>query len=574
MTEPEDAAAQHDRAALEAQVEVLNEEIAHMRSRLADTPNRLRSLEERLLETKGQLAQKTAQNEKLSYTLREAREHIASLRDEVDKLTQPPNAYGVVVGKNDDGTVDVLASGRKMKVQLHPEIEHDLLDLGSEVALNESFNVIEARRPETTGEVVSLKEVMEDGVRAVVIGRADEERVCELASALRGMRLRSGDVLRLDPRSNMLLEKLPRPEVEDLLLEEVPDVSYADIGGLDTQIEEIADAVELPFLHQELFAEHRLPAPKGILLYGPPGCGKTLIAKAVANSLAKKVADKIGEGKGRSYFINIKGPELLNKYVGETERQIRMVFQRAREKSEEGWPVIVFFDEMDSMFRTRGSGISSDMESTIVPQLLAEIDGVEGLRNVIVIGATNREDLIDPAILRPGRLDVKIKIERPNKAAATQIFGRYLTDDIPIAAGEDVPSMISRTVEAMYQDDETNRFLEVTYQNGDKEILYYKDFASGAMIENIVRRAKKLAIKRVIGGGERGVSTDDLVASIKQEYKEHEDLPNTTNPDDWAKISGKKGERIVFIRTLVSQGKDTGPTGGRSIERVQTGTYL
>jgi proteasome-associated ATPase len=434
--------------------------------------------------------------------------------------------------------------------------------------------VIEARRPETTGEVVSLKEVMEDGVRAVVIGRADEERVCELASPLRGLRLRAGDVLRLDPRSNMLLEKLPRPEVEDLLLEEVPDVSYADIGGLETQIEEIADAVELPFLHQELFAEHRLPAPKGILLYGPPGCGKTLIAKAVANSLAKKVADKIGEGKGRSYFINIKGPELLNKYVGETERQIRMVFQRAREKSEEGWPVIVFFDEMDSMFRTRGSGISSDMESTIVPQLLAEIDGVEGLRNVIVIGATNREDLIDPAILRPGRLDVKIKIERPNRAAATQIFGRYLTDDIPIAAGEQVPTMIERTVEAMYEDDESNRFLEVTYQNGDKEILYYKDFASGAMIENIVRRAKKLAIKRVIGGGARGVSTDDLVASIKQEYKEHEDLPNTTNPDDWAKISGKKGERIVFIRTLVSQGKDTGPTGGRSIERVQTGTYL
>jgi proteasome-associated ATPase len=573
VTEPEDAA-QHDRAALEAQVEVLNEEIAHLRSRLADTPNRLRSLEERLLETKGQLAQKTAQNEKLSYTLREAREHIASLRDEVDKLTQPPNAYGVIVGKNEDGTVDVLASGRKMKVQLHPDIEHDLLDLGSEVALNESFNVIEARRPETTGEVVSLKEVMDDGVRAVVIGRADEERVCELASALRGMRLRAGDVLRLDPRSNMLLEKLPRPEVEDLLLEEVPDVSYADIGGLDTQIEEIADAVELPFLHQELFAEHQLPAPKGILLYGPPGCGKTLIAKAVANSLAKKVADKIGEGKGRSYFINIKGPELLNKYVGETERQIRMVFQRAREKSEEGWPVIVFFDEMDSMFRTRGSGISSDMESTIVPQLLAEIDGVEGLRNVIVIGATNREDLIDPAILRPGRLDVKIKIERPNREAATQIFARYLSDEIPIAAGEQVPDMIERTVEAMYRDDEANRFLEVTYQNGDKEILYYKDFASGAMIENIVRRAKKLAIKRVIGGGERGVSTDDLVASIKQEYKEHEDLPNTTNPDDWAKISGKKGERIVFIRTLVSQGKDAGPTGGRSIERVQTGTYL
>ena len=562
-----------DRTALEAELALLAEENGHLRSRLADTPNRVRSLEERLLETKGQLAQATAQNEKLSYTLREAREHIGSLRDEVDKLTQPPNAYGVVVGLNDDDTIDVLTSGRKMRVQVHPEIDLELLEAGAEVALNESFNVIDARPPDTIGEVVTLKEVMDDGVRAIVVGRADEELVCELAGALRGHRLRSGDMLRLDSRSNMLLEVLPRPEVEDLLLEEVPDISYADIGGLDNQIEEIADAVELPFLHQDLFAEHRLPAPKGILLYGPPGCGKTLIAKAVANSLAKKVADKMGEGKGRSYFINIKGPELLNKYVGETERQIRLVFQRAREKSEEGWPVIVFFDEMDSMFRTRGSGISSDMESTIVPQLLAEIDGVEGLRNVIVIGATNREDLIDPAILRPGRLDVKIKIERPSESAATQIFARYLTDEIPIMEGESVPEMIEHTVAEMYRDDEANRFLEVTYQNGDKEILYYKDFASGAMIENIVRRAKKLAIKRVIGGGARGVCAADLVASIKQEYKEHEDLPNTTNPDDWAKISGKKGERIVFIRTLVNTGDDD-PTGGRTIEQAQTGQYL
>lgn len=574
-TEPDGHDDSGDRAALEAQLSVLGEENAHLRSRLADTPNRVRTLEERLLETKGKLAHATAQNEKLSYTLREAREHIASLRDEVDKLTMPPNAYGVVVGTNDDDTIDVLTSGRKMRVQVHPDIDVELLDLGAEVALNESFNVISARTPETIGEVVTLKEILDDGVRAIVVGRADEERVCELASALRGHRLRNGDMMRLDPRANLLLERLPRPEVEDLLLEEVPDISYSDIGGLDTQIEAIADAVELPFLHQDLFAEHRLPAPKGILLYGPPGCGKTLIAKAVANSLAKKVAEKIGEGKGRSYFINIKGPELLNKYVGETERQIRLVFQRAREKSEEGWPVIVFFDEMDSMFRTRGSGISSDMESTIVPQLLAEIDGVEGLRNVIVIGATNREDLIDPAILRPGRLDVKIKIERPNAQAATQIFGRYLTDEIPIMAGEAVPDMIDATVAEMYRDDDANRFLEVTYQNGDKEVLYYKDFASGAMIENIVRRAKKLAIKRVIGGGARGVCTQDLLDSIKQEYKEHEDLPNTTNPDDWAKISGKKGERIVFIRTLVSETKsDEGPTGGRSIERVQTGQYL
>jgi proteasome-associated ATPase len=544
---------------------------------------RARQLEEKLLEIKGQLAHAVGQNEKLSYTLRESREHIASLRDEVEKLTQPPSGYGVIVGKNDDSTVDILTSGRKMRVTVHPEIDFDGLERGAEVVLNESFNVVKVRTPEAIGEVVHLKEVLEDGVRAVVTGRGDDERVCELADSIRGTLLRSGDLLRMDPKSNLLLERLSQPEVEHLLLEEVPDISYADIGGLDSQIEQIADAVELPFLYGDLFAEHQLPAPKGILLYGPPGCGKTLIAKAVANSLAKKVSLANGGEKAKSYFINIKGPELLNKYVGETERQIRLVFQRAREKSEEGWPVIVFFDEMDSMFRTRGTGISSDMESTIVPQLLAEIDGVEGLRNVIVIGATNREDLIDPAILRPGRLDVKIRIERPDEKAARQIFARYLTNELPISSTTieqyggstevAISKMIEATVSEMYRQDEENRFLEVTYQNGDRDVMYFKDFSSGAMIENIVRRAKKLAIKRLIAGGERGINLEDLKLSIRQEFKEHEDLPNTTNPDDWAKISGKKGERIVFIRTLVRDTSDKN-SGGRAIEKTATGQYL
>ena len=544
---------------------------------------RARQLEEKLLEIKGQLAHTVAQNEKLSYTLRESREHIASLRDEVEKLTQPPSGYGVIVGKNEDSTVDILTSGRKMRVTVHPEIDFESLERGAEVVLNESFNVVKVRTPEVIGEIVHLKEVLEDGVRAVVTGRGDDERVCELADSIRGTLLRSGDLLRMDPKSNLLLERLSQPEVEHLLLEEVPDISYADIGGLDSQIEQIADAVELPFLYGELFAEHQLPAPKGILLYGPPGCGKTLIAKAVANSLAKKVSSANGGEKAKSYFINIKGPELLNKYVGESERQIRLVFQRAREKSEEGWPVIVFFDEMDSMFRTRGTGISSDMESTIVPQLLAEIDGVEGLRNVIVIGATNREDLIDPAILRPGRLDVKIRIERPDENAARQIFARYLTNELPISSSTieqfdgsidtAISKMIDATVLEMYRQDDKNRFLEVTYQNGDRDVMYFKDFSSGAMIENIVRRAKKLAIKRLIAGGERGINLEDLKMSIRQEFKEHEDLPNTTNPDDWAKISGKKGERIVFIRTLVRDTSDTN-AGGRAIEKTATGQYL
>ncbi len=565
-----------------AEIAALEEEVLVLRRRLQDAPKRVRTLEERLLETKGQLQQAMSQNEKLSATLREARDHIAALREEVDKLTMPPNAYGTFLNTNDDGTVDVFSAGRKMRVSLHPEIAGDEIVRGDEVVLNESLNVVLVRGGERHGEVVTFKELLEDGNRALVTGRADEERVAELAESLIGVYIRPGDHLLMDARSGLLVEKVPRPEVEELVLEEVPDVSYDDVGGLDDQIEMIKDAIELPYLYGDLFHEHELQPPKGILLYGPPGCGKTLIAKAVANSLAKRIAEKTGNTKARSYFINVKGPELLNKYVGETERQIRLIFERAREKSEEGNPVIVFFDEMDSLFRTRGTGISSDIESTIVPQLLAEIDGVEALRNVIVIGASNREDLIDPAILRPGRLDVKIKIERPDADSAKQIFHQYLTAGLPIAEDElkktrgnaqkAVTSMIADAVEAMYETGDENKFLEVTYQNGDKEILFFKDFSSGAMIENIVRRAKKLSIKRKIAGGSLGICTQDLLDSIKQEFREHEDLPNTTNPDDWAKISGKKGERIVYVRTIIS--KDDEHRGGRQIEKVTTGQYL
>ena len=545
--------------------------------------NRIEVLEEQLLEARGQLSQSRSNNEKLTFTIQQTRGQIATLREEVEKLTQPPAVYGTFISFNDDNTVDIYAQGRKMRVSIHPGITAGDVHRGDEVVLNESFSVIGVRKSDGQGAVVTVKEVLDER-RVLVYGRAEEERVVELADSLKETKLRAGDALLFDTRSNLLVEKLARQESEELVLEEVPDISYEDVGGLDAQIEQITDAVELPYLHRALFQDYELPAPKGILLYGPPGCGKTLIAKAVANSLSKKVAELSGNKNVHSYFLNIKGPELLNKYVGETERQIRIVFQRAREKAEEGMPVIIFFDEMDSLFRTRGTGISSDMESTIVPQLLAEIDGVESLRDVIVIGATNREDLIDPAILRPGRLDVKIKIERPNAEAAAQIFQRYLHAELPIDAdiikdlgGGDrdkaVQLMIEETVEDMYLVDDANRFLEVTYQGGDKEILYFKDFASGAMIENVVRRAKKLAVKREIANKGKGIRTEDLMESIRQEYRENEDLPNTTNPDDWARISGKKGERIIFIRTLINR-EETDVKGGRSIQHVGTGQYL
>ncbi len=544
---------------------------------ITDPPKASRTYEADLRDVDRLLAQAHNQNEILVTALQEARDQIAALKEEVDKLCTPPSTYGVYLAANEDNTVTILSQGRKVKVNLHPSIKPETLKPGQELILNEGLNVIEAAGYEIQGEVVILKEQL-DAERALVTLRADEEKVGIIAEPLRTLRLKTGDHLLLDAKSGYLLEKLPKSEVEDLTLEEVPDIGYESIGGLGEQIEAIKDAVELPYLYADYYKEHKLTPPKGVLLYGPPGCGKTMIAKAVANNLAEKISEKRGE-KIKGFFLNIKGPELLNKYVGETERKIREIFIKAKEKAAEDVPVIVFFDEMDALFRTRGTGISSDVETTIVPQLLAEIDGVEGLKNVIVIGASNRQDLIDPAILRPGRLDVKIKIERPDRGSAADIFAKYLTADIPFAESEtrgtDIPSvitsMIAATVEAMYALSEENRFLEVTYANGDKEVLYFKDFSSGAMIESVVRRAKKLALKRYIGRGEKGIMADDLLTAVREEFKENEDLPNTTNPDDWAKIAGKKGERIVYVKPLMGETKEK----LRSVERVvNTGQYL
>jgi proteasome-associated ATPase len=540
----------------------------------------IQSMEEeirRLYQSRYQLEQATKQNEKLVTTLQEAKAHIESLRAEVEKLTAPPSAYAIFSSLNSDGTGNVYVSGRKMKVSLHPSINGSAMRKGQEVVLNEALNVIEVKGFDIQGEVVRLKDVLE-GNRALVTLHFDEEKVAELGDPLLAERLSVGDHLLYDPRSGYVVEKLPRSEAEELVLEEVPDVDYEHIGGLQHELEQVRDAVELPFLHPALFSEYKLSAPKGVLLYGPPGCGKTLIAKAVANSIAKKLGHLTGK-EVRSYFLHVKGPELLNKYVGESERQVREVFKKAKERAADGNPVIVFFDEMDALFRTRGTGISSDIESTIVPQFLSEIDGMERLRNVIVIGASNRQDLIDPAVLRAGRLDVKVKVGRPDVVAAKDIFSKYLSTDLPFSE-EDlarhggnakalVQKMTDLTVEAMYASSEENKFIEVTYANGEKEVLYFKDFASGALIEGIVSRAKKFAVKRAIAKEGRGLQSEDLIRAIREEFKEHEDLPNTTNPDDWAKISGKKGEKIVHLRTISG-----GPGESRQIETVTTGHYL
>ncbi|GAS96063.1 ATPase [Mycolicibacterium canariasense] len=592
-----------------AELERLRRETAALREQLEDAvgaSSGLRTARD-VHQLEARIDSLASRNAKLMDTLKEARQQLLALREEVDRLGQPPSGYGVLLATHDDDTVDVFTSGRKMRLTCSPNIDTSTLKQGQTVRLNEALTVVEAGTFEAVGEISTLREILSDGHRALVVGHADEERIVWLAEPLvaaeflpegvdiaapddlnglddQPRKLRPGDSLLVDTKAGYAFERIPKAEVEDLVLEEVPDVSYGDIGGLTRQIEQIRDAVELPFLHKDLYREYALRPPKGVLLYGPPGCGKTLIAKAVANSLAKKMAELRGEEsrEAKSYFLNIKGPELLNKFVGETERHIRLIFQRAREKASEGTPVIVFFDEMDSIFRTRGTGVSSDVETTVVPQLLSEIDGVEGLENVIVIGASNREDMIDPAILRPGRLDVKIKIERPDAEAAQDIFSKYLTEDLPVNADDldefggdralTIKSMIEKVVDRMYAEIDDNRFLEVTYANGDKEVMYFKDFNSGAMIQNVVDRAKKYAIKSVLETGQKGLRIQHLLDSIVDEFAENEDLPNTTNPDDWARISGKKGERIVYIRTLVT-GKSS--SASRAIDTESNlGQYL
>jgi proteasome-associated ATPase len=560
-----------------------------MGMRKADDPTReiqklrseLESLElerQQHYESRHKLDLTQQKNERLVSSLQEAKTQIESLRKEVEKLTAPPSTFAIFYGTNSDGTINVSLGGRKLRVNLHPSIAVDSLKKGQEVILNEGLNVIETRGYDPQGEIVHLKQLLDDG-RAVVSSRLDDAQVVEISDALKQEKLSVGDHLLLESRSGYLTEKLPKGELEELVIEEVPDINYDHIGGLEKELEQVKDAVELPFLYPDLFAEHQLSPPKGLLLYGPPGCGKTLIAKAIANSIAKKLGHLKGKDI-RSYFLHIKGPELLNKYVGESERQIREVFAKAKEKASHGNPVIVFFDEMDALFRTRGTGISSDMESTIVPQFLSEIDGVESLRDVIVIGASNRQDLIDPAVLRPGRLDIKIKIPRPDKQGAKDILGKYLVADLPLAESAMVEQshdraayvqhLIETTVEAMYAKTEENKFLEVTYANGEKETVYFKDFSSGALIESVVARAKKLSIKRTISGGEKGLTSEDFLKAIREEFKEQEDLPNTTHPDDWAKIAGKKGEKIIHVRTLAVDEESE----SREIETLSVGHYF
>jgi proteasome-associated ATPase len=563
---------------LQAQVRALEEEMYHLRRRLEQTPKEFEFLRNKLSQSREQLDHAQQQNERLASALSQAKEQIASLRAEVDKLAAPPSSYGTVLQVHDDHTADVWTGGRKLKVNVTPRVTAGSLCRGQEVVLNEALNVVEVGAGEAQGEIVRLKDRLDEN-RLMVTLRADEERVVEISEQLDGTALQPGDLLRLDARAGVVLERLPKAEVEDLVLEEVPNITYADVGGLAAQIDQIRDAIELPVLYAEHFAAHKLAPPKGVLLYGPPGCGKTLIAKAVANALAQQLSRQTGT-PSRAYFLNVKGPELLNKYVGETERKLREIFARAREKASVGAPVVIFFDEMDSLFRTRGSGISSDVESTIVPQFLAELDGVEGLRHVIVIGASNRQDLIDPAVLRPGRFDVKIRIDRPNREAAREIFSKYLTIDLPYAAADlaahaddaagTAAGLIEEALTEMFAVDDGHRFLEVTYASGEKETLYFKDFVSGAMIESVCTRAKKTAVKRMITTGVRGITAADLAESVKAEFRENEDLPNTTNPDDWAKIAGRRGERIVHVRPVF----DREAKKPRKVENISTGHYL
>ncbi|MDK7147710.1 proteasome ATPase [Corynebacterium pseudokroppenstedtii] len=526
-----------------------------------------------------QLANRTlgTRNAKLVEMLKASRDKLDALNEQIRALSDPPSTYGTLLELNPGGhSAEVFTSNRRMRLVVAPGVDTSQLTPGALVRLGEGQEVVEHCGFSDFGDIAVVKEFLPGGSRVVVADTMGDLRVLKIAAPLYELwsqkNVGAGDQVLVDYRAGYAFESIPKADVENLILEEIPEVSYEDIGGLHNQIEMIHDAVELPFTHPDLYRKFDLQPPKGVLLYGPPGCGKTLIAKAVAHSLA----EKMGSG-GESYFLNIKGPELLNKFVGETERQIRQIFDRARSIAEDGRPVIVFFDEMDAIFRTRGSGISSDLENTVVPQLLSEIDGVEDLRNVIVIGASNREEMIDPAILRPGRLDVKIRVERPDEKSAREIAKLYLVDTLPLDPDlvEDtgdrhaaVAALIDELSSRMYAQHSDNEFVELTFVDGSREVLYYRDFASGAMIANIVDRAKKNALKRALASGQpdnHGVSLEDVRTAVDQEFTENDDLPNTANPDEWARISGRTGQRVTEVtvahhnRKTTTEPEDTEP---------------
>lgn len=436
--------------------------------------------------------------------------------------------------------LDVLLGGRLVRITASPLLSLSKVKPGMTVLLNENTQAVLSLGFEGYGDVVTIREVL-DREHVVVDMPNQLKAVARISGALDADTLTTGDSVTYDSRLQMVTSLVPSTDAQELVLEEVPDITYSNIGGLSSQIALMRDAVELPFLHPEVYREHELTPPKGILLYGPPGNGKTLIAKAVANSLAARAAELSGKSQKTGYFLNIKGPELLDKYVGETERQIRDIFSAAREKAQAGNPVVVFFDEMESLFRTRGTGRSSDVETTIVPQLLAEIDGVESLDNVIVIGATNREDMIDPAVLRPGRLDVKIRINRPDREGAREIFALYLTEGLPIndeevnRAGSKqvaIETMIETVVEALFSAEPKNRYIRVDLKNGVSRWLTRGDFLSGAVVRNIVDHAKKQAIKSFLAGGAKGITTQHLLEAARVEFEDQVEVPQISEIED------------------------------------------
>nr|WP_218624345.1 MULTISPECIES: proteasome ATPase [unclassified Nesterenkonia] len=565
------------------------------------------TLRSRAKQLEAQLQSAGRSNQRMTDLLETTRNEISQLRNALQADGQAPFTFGTVLGYRPErpqvegreiqattvAGVDILQAGRKLRVSLSPLISPEQLQAGDEVLLNENFSIVAILGAERTGELARVKEVLPDD-RLVIISRGEDERVVTLTEAASAAAQRDGlhsarvgDAVMVDLRTGTATEIVPLSEVEDVVLEESPDVSYADIGGLSEQIEAIRDAVELPFLHADLYKEHGLRAPKGILLYGPPGCGKTMIAKAVASSLAETRrasaegagtdagSDDAGQGASRgAFFLNIKGPELLNKYVGETERHIRVIFARARERASAGQPVVVFFDEMEALFRTRGSGVSSDVETTIVPQLLAEIDGVESLENVIVIGASNREDMIDPAILRPGRLDVKIRVQRPGRAGAAEILGIHLGGAVPLHAellaahgdrGAAVVALVEELVDRLFPATPQAR-LRLIHADGTQTAFQAADFMSGAVLSNIVDRAKKAAIKDFLRAesdpAQKGLTREHLFAAAEEELRDQEDLVNTADPQAWARVVGASTAPVVRIE----RPSETDPAAARSAD--------
>jgi proteasome-associated ATPase len=498
----------------------------------------------------------------------DAKRLLAEYEEAYQKLTSPANRTGVFLEMLEEGIALIAVGDSEFVVSIDPKLDVQALKAGVRVKVNDAYAIIGVMPPHPGGQVLKVSELLDkERLRVSQDPAGSIGRVVVRGHSLKKARIKVGDEVRVEPNFKVALEHFPKTETREYFYEEVPEIKWEDIGGQEEAIRLIRDTIEHPLLYPELYKKFDKKPVKGILLYGPPGCGKTLIGKATAHNLAKEYSKRVGKPV-REYFMYVSGPKILNMWLGETERMVREIFETARERSKEGRLVFIFFDEAESVLRTRSSGRWLNISNTVVPQFCSELDGLVNLENVVLILTSNRPDYIDPAVLRPERIDRKIKVGRPNKEATREIFSIYLHKDIPLDPNGDPdgPSdkeglrqcFIDTITSFIWRSVPETEFVRVYLRNGGVETLYWRDLISGALIKSVVDRAKDSAIRRAIAEPDHphGIRLEDLREAVRQEYRENEIFPKSDSLEDWLKLLDFEPENVAAIKPIREADRD------------------